>query len=199
MKLITTLALTVVSTIGVANGAIIITSASSFNQIQSNSVGAAVNDTVGNDNGTYHRIAILTIDISACPTPDTAILSLSDVAGGNDGSFEIFAVNGAPGATDGWTAFDTAGYVNGGTGVPTGTSLGTFNADGGEASITLSAANIDPDSNGVAVFMIHDTDGGGLDGTGFEFNSLTLTAIPEPSSTALLGLGGLALIARRRR
>lgn len=31
------------------------------------------------------------------------------------------------------------------------------------------------------------------------FNGFTMTAVPEPSSTALLGLGGLALILRRRR
>ena len=31
------------------------------------------------------------------------------------------------------------------------------------------------------------------------FSNITLTAIPEPSSTALLGLGGLALILRRRK
>ncbi|MGB0993222.1 MAG: PEP-CTERM sorting domain-containing protein [Akkermansiaceae bacterium] len=30
-------------------------------------------------------------------------------------------------------------------------------------------------------------------------SALTLTAVPEPSSTALLGLGGLALVLRRRR
>ncbi len=30
-------------------------------------------------------------------------------------------------------------------------------------------------------------------------NAIELTAVPEPSSTALLGLGGLALILRRRK
>ena len=51
--------------------------------------------------------------------------------------------------------------------------------------------------------------GAGATGTLFGFNAelakdnnnlvLNLTAVPEPSSTALLGLGGLALILRRRR
>lgn len=31
------------------------------------------------------------------------------------------------------------------------------------------------------------------------YNGITLTSVPEPSSTALLGLGGLALIMRRRK
>ena len=40
----------------------------------------------------------------------------------------------------------------------------------------------------------------GAPGDGFTGEiTLTLTAIPEPSSTALLGLGGLALILRRKR
>ena len=34
---------------------------------------------------------------------------------------------------------------------------------------------------------------------GATFDNITVTAIPEPSSTALLGLGGLALALRRRR
>ena len=34
---------------------------------------------------------------------------------------------------------------------------------------------------------------------GFTINSATVEVVPEPSSTALLGLGGLALLARRKR
>ena len=34
---------------------------------------------------------------------------------------------------------------------------------------------------------------------GNQFIALTLSAVPEPSSSALLGLGGLALMLRRRR
>jgi hypothetical protein len=35
--------------------------------------------------------------------------------------------------------------------------------------------------------------------SGATFDNITISAIPEPSSTALLGLGGLALMLRRRR
>ncbi len=40
---------------------------------------------------------------------------------------------------------------------------------------------------------------GDLAGSGTTFSSLSVTAVPEPSSTALIGLGGLALILRRRK
>ncbi|MEZ7957082.1 MAG: PEP-CTERM sorting domain-containing protein [Rubritalea sp.] len=38
----------------------------------------------------------------------------------------------------------------------------------------------------------------GLAGT-TSIDNFSITAVPEPSSTALLGLGGLALIMRRRK
>ncbi len=40
---------------------------------------------------------------------------------------------------------------------------------------------------------------GDLAGSGTTFSNLSVTAVPEPSSTALIGLGGLALILRRRK
>jgi hypothetical protein len=40
---------------------------------------------------------------------------------------------------------------------------------------------------------------GTVDPTFGVFNGFAITAVPEPSSTALLGLGGLALILRRRK
>ena len=39
----------------------------------------------------------------------------------------------------------------------------------------------------------------GLNGNGSYISNITLTAVPEPSSAALLGLGGVALILRRRK
>ena len=40
---------------------------------------------------------------------------------------------------------------------------------------------------------------GGVDSGGVSFDSVTVQSVPEPSAAALLGLGGLALILRRRK
>ena len=69
-------------------------------------------------------------------------------------------------------------YADGGTAQQATSIIGTFTAIGTTQDFT-------------AVL------GGG--GTGTEFSAYQLRAVPEPSSTALLGLGGLALILRRRK
>lgn len=38
-----------------------------------------------------------------------------------------------------------------------------------------------------------------VSGNGMSFDSVTITAVPEPSSAILLGFGGLALLSRRKR
>ena len=64
---------------------------------------------------------------------------------------------------------------------------------------TLTVLDILPDFNDFV------TGGVGINGSiqgneaGFTINSATVEVVPEPSSTALLGLGGLALLARRKR
>ena len=52
---------------------------------------------------------------------------------------------------------------------------------------------VSPDGTGTIVFTTSGV------GNNPAFNGLLIEAVPEPSSTALLGLGGLALILRRRR
>ncbi|MGB0992913.1 MAG: PEP-CTERM sorting domain-containing protein [Akkermansiaceae bacterium] len=81
--------------------------------------------------------------------------------------------------------------INGGTAMTitdTGGYAGTFNA---ENSVTF--ANI----TGTTTLAIT----GNASGSRSAINGLTVqyTPVPEPSSTALLGLGGLALILRRRK
>jgi hypothetical protein len=50
------------------------------------------------------------------------------------------------------------------------------------------------------VFIVESNSPAGFSHAGaVTFDSITIAAIPEPSSTALLGLGGLALLLRRRR
>lgn len=69
-------------------------------------------------------------------------------------------------------------------------STGTAPTTVGTASFTFEADGINP----VAI-VVRSSDGG----TAHVINGFTVTAVPEPSSTALLGLGGFALILRRRK
>ncbi|MFK7911041.1 MAG: PEP-CTERM sorting domain-containing protein [Akkermansiaceae bacterium] len=59
---------------------------------------------------------------------------------------------------------------------------------------SLTLANSTTAINEIRVF--NETSGSGND---VLFDNFTVTAVPEPSSAALLGLGGLALILRRRK
>lgn len=75
--------------------------------------------------------------------------------------------------------------------------LNVDNSDGNNNGAIASWASITPDATGNISVTVTAT--GGLGGRRTEVNAIRLESIPEPSSTALLGLGGLALILRRRK
>ena len=84
------------------------------------------------------------------------------------------------------------------------TSLGTFQVTGTQSSLESTEPNtyvvFDSPQIGVTSIQINMTDGTlGAGGRKYGLDELEVWAIPEPSSTALLGLGGLALALRRRR
>ncbi|MCP5535210.1 MAG: PEP-CTERM sorting domain-containing protein [Akkermansiaceae bacterium] len=89
-------------------------------------------------------------------------------------------------ATDGYNA--TANFSGGGS--ATGTSVG----NNGQTFIGFVAPS------GESITSVSFTKSSGLSGYGGGDDiAFATVAVPEPSSTALLGLGGLALILRRRK
>lgn len=75
----------------------------------------------------------------------------------------------------------------------TGTGPGTFTA----GSNYVLFQSIVADGSGNISIVANALDGAGA--TRLHVNGLQIAAVPEPSSTALLGLGGLALLLRRRK
>lgn len=78
----------------------------------------------------------------------------------------------------------------------------TRTIDGGAAATLSLSNNADnnytgPDTGG-SMFLVDSGSSGGTV-AGWNIISAELNVVPEPSSTALLGLGGLALILRRRK
>ena len=63
-----------------------------------------------------------------------------------------------------------------------------------ELSYTVTAADITAGRDHVIFYYSHDNDWGETNDVTFD-----VTVVPEPSSVALLGLGGLAIILRRRK
>lgn len=156
---------------------------------------------VANDNGGSHRIALWTFDFSSISDPITGVtLSLQENAGGGLDEYEVFGLG--DGTIDlsaiTWNSAVTDGQVA--SNRPVGTSLGTFISDGGGSSysLTLSAAFFEADVDGLVTIAIVDNTVG-VDGIGWADGAvLNVSTVPEPGSLALLGLGGLALLRRRR-
>lgn len=118
--------------------------------------------------------------------------------------------------SDRWMEIEITETFRDGSGNLTGTTLWTQNfelaqydtahdgsAEGWSAaqtfSVSFSAADFTGGTEGSA--LTFEVGGAGLGGTnrGMYVDNINLTFVPEPTTTALLGLGGLALILRRRK
>ena len=80
-----------------------------------------------------------------------------------------------------------------------GTSSASYDVEifEGATSVYTSTNNTFTTETGDAIQSVNFTRGGNWQGGGFTVDNITI--VPEPSSAALLGLGGLALILRRRK
>jgi hypothetical protein len=153
--------------------------------------------------------------------------TIADLTWGDGGSYiwEVNDSNGSEGADPGWdwidvtTSFDLSGLSAGGFTIDI-TSLTTGNVAGLAAGFDYSGLEYgDPFATSFTILTLASGNITGFDAGDFVLDDgnfvngklewslaaagadLVLSAVfvPEPSSTALLGLGGLALMLRRKR
>ena len=204
-KTLTLASLASLASISVASAALTNISSSDDTYIRSNDADTNFNSSttnVANDNGSNHRIAYYTYDLSALIADNITSVtwSLTQNAGGTTDEYEVF---GQAATID----LTTMTWNNAGAALssnrPTGTSLGTFIGTAADSSydVTLSAAFFDADADGLITLAIVDnnSDNGGIGWADGPTLNVTYTAVPEPSSAALLGLGGLTLILHRKK
>lgn len=118
-----------------------------------------------------------------------------DITGQADSWHHVaFVIDNTAGTVTGYLNGSTTGWTNGGGG-PSGNTFtaGTDISDASQLRLGISGIGTGEFRGELDDFRIYNE---ALDATGV---SASMVAIPEPSSTALVGLGGLALILRRRK
>ncbi len=176
--------------------------------------------------GSGTRVGFMRFDLSTAPaTITSATLEMEFVTGGGTDStgttvwtFHVYGLNNGH-TGESWTesaiTWNTAPGLNSSDPIVAAdtTDLGTFTRTGkGFGTVSFSSAaltsflNADTD-NQATIILARDTGPGGVNyihGIASRENTTeayrpTLTVIPEPAAAAMLGLGGLILMPRRRR
>lgn len=207
-------------TTGFASAAVIVTNGDTY--IRSSDETMNYNSDpymVANNNGVNVRMAVFSFDISSetVGSITSAKLELDDVIGNVSQNYAIWGLLDAAEDFDETTlTWNNAGFLSGTTvdvskaygGAALGSFSNTANTVNTLFDVTsgtfLDFLNASGDNDVTFVVLDLGTAGGGSGWATKESSvdlkpTLTLTSIPEPSSAVLLGLGGLALILRRRR
>jgi len=189
-----------------ANAAVFSTTGSTF--INSNapdtiySSGSLVANTRA-DTPPYDRIPLFNFDVSSYQHGfDSITLSLLLGSSSATGFAFYYYEDAIDTSTATWNTAAAAGIV---PSTADNTASGTLLLDvtGSYSSNTqydFDLTNLDPianDSDGIFTIAVLDTDTSG--NNALIDRAATLTVIPEPTSVTLLGLGALALVARRKR
>ncbi|MGJ8656005.1 MAG: PEP-CTERM sorting domain-containing protein [Akkermansiaceae bacterium] len=159
-----------------------------------------------NANGALTFTGYVSFDLSAAGLTaaelDLASFNLAydaGVAGGSPSAFSIIYLGTYSSGTFGDGGTNNHALFTGAAAVSTSLAAQTATTGNQSAAVDLDDGSFAEDH---AVFrMSLDNPGDNANGAQWDPNNfvLTVTPVPEPSSTALLGLGGLALIMRRRK
>lgn len=176
----------------------------------SNGVSITAGDlTLGNTTQNRYRGAGVWLDTTGWTTGTVTVsFEASNFAEGinSDAIFQVFAANGVDATNT--VSLDLHGAQGlDGSPVATGTAtiamLGSEQAFTGSTTATPSTESLTFSYNGTDQYiaLVFANSNGVTTGTGntVDIDNLTVNTIPEPSSAVLLGLGGLALMVRRRK
>ncbi|MEM1355897.1 MAG: PEP-CTERM sorting domain-containing protein [Planctomycetota bacterium] len=143
--------------------------------------------------------ATIPVPFNTTPTENDDLGFLSEYEGPDGGSFEGFFVAQLTGKSDNFAASFGGDAIF--TALDSIFELSTLGDPGFDTHPTWALTNAEGDlTPGFAEFDIYNTDAGEVGSTEAFIGDfrIVLTPIPEPGSIALLGLGGLALLRRRR-